>query len=358
MLFQPASEISFPPINWLWPGYLANGSLALLDGGPGLGKSLITLDLTARLTTGRPWPDGAQNAGPASVLLLCEEDTEGVVISRLQTAAADLPRAFLWPRLTAGSLPRLPSEVQRLDEALTATAAKLVVIDPIMAFLDRKVDVNTDANVRRALRPLSALAEKHRCVILLVRHLNKSEGPKALYRGGASIAFVAACRLAWLAGRSPKLEGAFVLAQQKNNYAPPQPSLAYVLPTDAPRVDWQGPSTYLADDLTARSHLSPRLQRCKRFLLAFLAEAPRTTRDIWNAARLQSLSPRTLRRAKRDLDIRRHRIQEGSIRTDYWALPGQKRPCSDPETDEFFESLRKLEEQFPPPTPLDDEDAV
>jgi hypothetical protein len=135
----------------------------------------------------------------------------------------------------------------RLEETLAQTGARLVVIDPIMAFWDRSVDVNSDAGVRRALQPLALAAEKFRCAILLVRHLNKDAGPRALYRGGASIAFVAACRLAWLVGPDPKMNERCVLALNKNNFGALSPSLTYALTADGPRVDWQGPAQWSAD---------------------------------------------------------------------------------------------------------------
>src|SRR5438045_8710546 len=97
MHIAPASELSFPPVEWLWPGYLACGNLALLDGDPGLGKSLVTLDLTARLTSGRPFPECDIAAPPAPVLLVCAEDPPGVILERLRLLAADLHRASLWP---------------------------------------------------------------------------------------------------------------------------------------------------------------------------------------------------------------------------------------------------------------------
>ena len=88
MLLQPANELTPPPIDWLWPGYLATGSVAILDGDPGQGKSLITLDLAARLTTGRPWPNGCPGSGPASVIFLCDEDVDSVVLARLRALGA------------------------------------------------------------------------------------------------------------------------------------------------------------------------------------------------------------------------------------------------------------------------------
>ena len=252
MLLRPASDMSLTPIEWLWPGYLPVGSLAILDGDPGLGKSLLTLDLAARLTTGRPWPDGAPSPGPAPVLLLGNEDPDCVIKARLTSLGADMPRIYPWTGAGELPLPRFPKDIRLLDQVLAETRAKFVIIDPVVAFLDGSVISYSDASVRCALHPLAQLAEKHRAAILLVRHLNKDNGPHALYRGGDSIGFVAACRLAWLAGRDPRMEERLVLAQTKNNFAPRQPSLAYLLPKDAPRIDWQGPSAWNADDLTVR----------------------------------------------------------------------------------------------------------
>src|SRR5205085_290405 len=147
----------------LWSGYLAVGSLAMLDGDPGLRKSMVTLDLAARLTTGRAWPDGAAGPGPAPVVLLCAEDPDAFIKARLTALGADLPRIYLWPRNDKPGLPRLPADVQQLDHVLGETGARLVIIDPVMAFLDSTVMVSSDANVRRALNPLYELADRRRC---------------------------------------------------------------------------------------------------------------------------------------------------------------------------------------------------
>jgi RecA-family ATPase len=344
MLIQPASTLNPSPIDWLWPGYLAVGSLAILDGDPGLEKSLLTLDLTARLTTGRPWPDGTPSPGPASVLLLCDEDVDSVIVTRLNALGADLPRAFVWPRLDEAGLPRVPTDIGRIDEVLAQTGAKLVIIDPIAAFLDSSVQVAGDANVRRALRPLAQLAERRRCVILLIRHLTKRTQNESLYRGGGSIAFIAACRLAWLVGRDPKMEERCVLAQAKNNYAPRQPSLAYTLPRDAPRIDWQGPSLWSANELVSR-RTQPIRRRAREFLRIFLEAGPRLVNDIRAEARKQRISKNTLNRAKEELEIRSERICHNGERLDYWLLPGQEVPADLSDTPEADELLRKLGEE-------------
>ena len=91
---QPVSQLAPRPVEWLWPGRLALGKLAILDGDPGLGKSLVTLDLCARLSTGRAFPDGSPGPGPGSAIVLNGEDGEDTIRPRLQALGADLDRVF------------------------------------------------------------------------------------------------------------------------------------------------------------------------------------------------------------------------------------------------------------------------
>lgn len=170
MLLRPASELTTTPIDWLWPGYLAVGSLAILDGDPGLGKSLLTLDLAARLSTGRPWPDGAASPGPRAALVVGAEDPEAIVKERLALAGADLSRVFPWTNTSDLPLPRLPKDIAILERVVNETGAAFVMLDPIVAFFDGSVMWSSDASVRAALLPLAKLADEHRAVILMVRH--------------------------------------------------------------------------------------------------------------------------------------------------------------------------------------------
>src|SRR6059058_1055070 len=99
LVIRPFSEVAARPVSWLWPGRLPLGKLAILDGDPGLGKSLVALDLCARLSTGQPMPDGSSGAGPASALVLNgEDDDEDTIRPRLEALGADLGRVFVLPR--------------------------------------------------------------------------------------------------------------------------------------------------------------------------------------------------------------------------------------------------------------------
>src|SRR5205807_1761632 len=105
---------------------------------------------------------------------------------------------WLWPgRLARGQL--------HLVDGDPGKGKGLVLIDPLLAFLDPAVNIGSDPSVRQALAPLLDLATAHRAAIVMQRHLNKSGSSRSLYRGLASIAFMAACRIAWLLGPDPKL---------------------------------------------------------------------------------------------------------------------------------------------------------
>ncbi len=206
---RPVSELTAQPIAWLVPDRFALGQVAIIDGDPGLGKSLIMLDLAARLSTGRPWPDGANHPSPepaATIYLSAEDRDDDTITPRLQALGADLGRVFVYcckDRLLHRPL-AFPANIAFLGRTLAKTGARLVIIDPIVAFLDDSILSGSDQSIRRALYPLAELAKMYGCTIILIRHLNKKAGSRSLYRGGGSIGFVAACRSAWLVGLDPR----------------------------------------------------------------------------------------------------------------------------------------------------------
>jgi putative DNA primase/helicase len=355
------SDLRPEPVRWLWPGRLALGKLALLEGDPGLGKSLVTLDFCARLSRGRPLPDGSATPGPANAVVLNAEDgAADTVRSRLAALGADLDRVFVPAALEAGgeSL-RLPSQLARLEEALNSTGARLAVIDPLLAFLDRSVAAGNDQSIRQALMPLAGLAARLDCAVLLVRHLNKRGGQHAVYRGGGAIGLLGACRSAWLVGRDPGHAGQCVLAQVKNNLAPPQASLAYRVEEQGDGVaclSWLGASPWSAEQLlSGQPHGSAEAQ-ARAFLLLALEGGPRPVREVRAEARRQGLPAGALRRASEELAVTSRRVTRGGRRESYWLLPGQELaerawpPVPDP-----WPWLALLRERYPAAAPLDEE---
>jgi RecA-family ATPase len=274
------SDLREAPTEWLWGGWLPLGTLTILEGDPEIGKSLLTLDLCTRLSTGRAWPDGQAAGLPCNVVLLsAEDDFRRTVKSRLRAMAANMDRIHFLEGVVGkwGDEPiRLPTHMPALRDVVIQAQAKLVVIDPLLAFFDRGFHPHNEQSVRFVLGTLDALAAEQGCAILLLRHLNKSIGQSALYRGGGSIAFIAVVRVAWLAACDPEQPGRRVLAQAKNNLRERAGSLAYEvgkLSAADVKLTWAGPSPFSSQELLERkrpNHRPPTLRlrgrsACKLF---------------------------------------------------------------------------------------------
>ena len=367
----PISRVVQRPLSWLWPGRLALGKLALLDGDPGLGKSLVTLDLCARLSTGRPFPDGSPGPGPASSIILNGEDGDGDTIRpRLQALGADLDRVFvLEPRgqPRPGNLFRLPDQAGILERSLSQTRALLVVIDPIMAFLDPSVVAGSDPSVRRALFPLAQLAERHRCVILWSATSTRA-APAA--PSTAAVAPSASSAPAAPAGSSPPTPGSPTAAswpRSRTTWPRPSPASPTSLqpPNEGLRPPCLGSATSPGPPTSSwRRRPDPRVARRRGPAPAISwrpswPNGPRTSRDIWAAAQERELTRRTLQRASKLLDIRSVRICVDGKRRELLAPARPAAPRSRglrgrrPDLEPWLAPLR---EQFPPSTPLDDPD--
>jgi hypothetical protein len=361
---QPLTELTPRAIDWLWPGRLALGYLSLLEGDPGLGKSLVALDLCARLSTARPWPDGTEVSEPIRTVVLSREDgTEDVVRQRLLALGADPAQVFV-PRGPDYDC-CLPDRLGLLGEDLARLKPQLLVLDPITRFFGRQVVLYSELSIRAALEPLEVLARSHNLAVLLLRNLNKSEGKNPAYRGLGAIGFLAACRSAWLVGEDPAEPAKRLIAQIKNNLAPWQPSLAYTVSaqdTGQPLLTWHGTSPLTSRQLLAQTPPGvPQARRTRQsaaeFLEEFLKDGPRTSREVWAAAREAGHSVRTLNRAKSEREIRSLPLWVGRMQNSYWLLPGQNLPTipeAEGGTPELDTKLANLEKQYPSACPLDD----
>ncbi len=313
VLIRKVSEVESKPIEWLWPGYLPRRAVNVIDGDPGFGKSFLTLDIAARISAGKIFPTG-ERTSPGGVVLLSYEDDPGVTIRpRLETMGADLDRVLLLEgvRDEKNPHPRLPhlADIEAIREAIRAVEAHLVVIDPLMASMPGSVDSHSDQNIRSVLAPLSKLALETGVTILVVRHLNKSGGANALYRGGGSIGIVAAARAAYLVAKDPKDDTRRILAVTKLNIALEPPSLAYRIAVNTegkPFLSWEGESDLKAGDLLApepESRKGPlKRDMAVDFLLEILADDVEVLQTrIESEGRKRGISDATLKRAKSEL---------------------------------------------------------
>jgi AAA domain/DnaB-like helicase N terminal domain len=314
-------------VQWLWPGRIPLSMLTLLVGDPGLGKSLLTVDLAAKVS----------RAG-ADVLLLSAEDHKAATIRpRLEATEAVLERVHHVEVRRDGledgiALPEDGPELHRIAEDCKA---KLVIVDPLMAHLPESVNSWRDQSVRRALAPLHRLAQDLQCAVVVVAHLNKAKGGDALHRTGGSIGIPAAVRSALLLARDPEdpepERGCQrVLAHVKSNISTQAETLACEIEavllddqSEAPKLKIVGTSTVSAADLLDAPSEEVRTERDEaiEFLAAELAEGPKPTNEIKRAARDTNISDRTLARAKADLAV--ESTKDGLNGGWRWRLPSK-----------------------------------
>lgn len=341
------SEVGTESVSWLWRGWLALGKLSVMDGDPGLGKSAAVLDLAARVSTGSPFPDGTRcETGAGGVVVLSAEDgLSDTIKPRLEAAGADTSRISSLATVITGSgdtrqerLFALPKDLPLLEHEIGRVGAKLVIIDPLMAFLGDKIDAHKDQDIRRALAPLAAVAERTGAAVQLVRHLNKGEGKIPVYRGGGSIGIIGAARIGSLVAVDPQDENRRVLASTKNNLATRPKSLSYGLEeaeNGAVKVAWSGQSDLSAADLLGPSEGAEPGARgeAEGFLRSLLADGPIPSEKIFEAAKAARISNSTLRRAKERLGVGadRENVPGGKRGSGKWVwkLPEAASPSGD-----------------------------
>ncbi len=308
-------------VEWLWPSRLALGKLVLVDGDPGLGKSAMTLDLAARVSAGKGFPDGAK-CEPAGVVLLSAEDgLADTIRPRLDAAGADTSRILALATVPDENghdrLLSIPEDLPLIENGIRRVGADLVIVDPLMAFLSGDTNSHRDQDVRRTLAPLAGLAERTGAAVLVIRHLNKAAANNPLYRGGGSIGIIGAARMAFVVGKDPQDENRRVVASTKNNLAMPPQSLMFGLEeaeNGSVRVNWLGQSEVSAKDLLAtpqdQEHADARSEAVE-FLNEVLANGPLAASQIKEEAEDTGISERTLARAKKVLGVMSYR--EGEI---------------------------------------------
>jgi hypothetical protein len=312
----------------MWPTRLAAGQLALIDGDPGQGKSLLMLDIAARVTTAQDLPDGYRPLEPAPVLLLPsgEDDLETTIVPRLRAAGADLEKIYDGGS-TFAEPPVFPQACGPLHRLIEATGARLVLLDPFFAFLGPDTGSLNDLMLRRALAPLARVAGTTGAAILLSRHLGKGTiGKAARYRGLGSLALLGAMRTAFLLASDPGDASFRVLACTKNNLVAFPSALGFRIVTTSdgwPRLAWTGPVERTADQLVqAASPRGEAIPRALLFLQQELAGGERERQALIERAAAEEISFRTLERAKAELGVVSQQWREQGRNVWYWNLPG------------------------------------
>lgn len=360
-----AANVRTRKVEWAWRNYLALGKLSIIEGDPGDGKSILTIDLAARWSTGQPMPDGSTCDGPWPVFMVsAEDDMEDTIVPRLIAAGAKLEIVTLFPH---GSTPDRPfefhSDLAALERRALEVGAKIVIFDPLSAFLNASTDTHNDMQVRHALYPLAAMAVRTRASVIAVRHLNKGGGgTKAIYRGNGSIAFSGAARAGFVVGRDPDDERARLFANVKTNLAQIPPTLKYTIESTAeeiPYISWHGLSDRNAQDTVdgprrERAEIEDKDAAIRRqrqyeieYLVDLLADGPRPWREIVEIGKLDGFSEHGLRNARVDAGLVKL-PGDGGNRGVRWGLRDQVATTSEQVSDDAQLPLAHLAGEVDP----------
>ena len=207
---------------------------------------------------------------------------------------------------------------ERLEGAIVRTHAKLLILDPIQAYLGGGMDMNRANEARDMTKKLGALAEKYKCAIILIGHMNKASGNKAAYRGMGSIDFFAVARSVLLVGRVEGEPNIRAVVQIKNNLAPEGKAYVFELHPDS-GFRWIGQEEYEVEDLLShKSKTDSKLDKAKDYLQLLLSGTDMACADIFDKMRANGIGKRTVEQAKKDMGI----VSYKSGDKWYWQLNG------------------------------------
>lgn len=307
------SDVQSQEIEWLWYPFIPYGKLTIIQGDPGDGKTTMVLNIAAKLSKGIGIDEEMQITDPMNIIYQTAEDgLADTVKPRLESAGADCERISVIDE----SEKSLSMIDERLEEAIIKTNARLLILDPIQAYLGGGMDMNRANEARDMTKKLGLLAEKYKCAIVLIGHMNKASGNKAAYRGMGSIDFFAVARSVLLVGRVEGQPNTRAVAQIKNNLAPFGHSKAFELEEGG--FSWLGDYEITADELLGG--LAPKankLEQAKQLLME-LAETNNAmlSNEIFELAKDEGISKRTLENAKKELCIRAKKTNNSW----YWEL--------------------------------------
>jgi hypothetical protein len=325
---RTAAEIELKPTTWLWQERIPMNAITVLAGDPGLGKSLLTIGLVAKLSRGEL---GRQQGN--ALMLTAEDSLAQTVKPRLEAAQADISRVhFGWMNRDGLDTPiLLPEDISALRLLALEHEARLVVVDPLMAHLGGTINSWKDQMIRQALAPLHSVAEETGAAVLVVAHLNKGQGTDPLHRLGGSIGIPAAARSVLLLGRDPDDPDGNrrVLAHAKSNLGSLAPSLAFAVEgvtltdssIEAGLIRELGVSHHRAEDLLSieRRERGAKLAQAMAFLEEELREGPEPVRDLTEKAKKSAISAETLKRARNELGVKSTKLDFGGGWE--WSLP-------------------------------------
>lgn len=299
-------DVEVKEVEWLWKPYIPSGKITILQGDPGEGKTTMILAVASSLTTGSVLPL-MEAIDISRVIYQTAEDGLGDTIKpRLLSTGADCSNVIVIDE----SEKELTLSDERIEKAIIETGAKLIIIDPLQAYLGAKVDMYRANEIRPIFKNLASVAEKTGCAIVIVGHMNKGSS-KGMYRGLGSIDISAAARSVLVVGRVKDDPNIRIMAQIKSSLAPEGKPIAFEL-DDENGFSWIGEYDIDIDVLLSGvSSNGTILTKAEKLIKEVLSDGPVLSERVFEKAKENNISQRTLKTAKKNLNVKSVKTKDG-----------------------------------------------
>lgn len=304
-------------VEWLWYPYIPYGKITIIEGDPGEGKTTLVLKLAAALSMGLPLPcDDDKEYEPIHIIYQTAEDgIEDTIKPRLEKAGADCSMI----RVIDETDKELSMTDDRLEQAIIETGARLIILDPIQAYIGATVDMHRANEIRPVLKHLGIIAEKHNCAIILIGHMNKASGSKSTYRGLGSIDIQATARSVLLVARLRDKPNIRIMAHDKSSLASAGDAIGFEMTEDNGMV-CIGPYDITIDELLSgnEGRGKKKLDIAENFIKEYFGtNKVIPSNEIMMEAAKRSIKRNTLLSAKKKLGITsdKEKAEDGTI---YW----------------------------------------